>query len=44
MQAPHIFMAGRTTLIIAHHRPMLAYCDRVLTLEGGKLRQEEVKV
>lgn len=37
MHALDAYMAGRTTLIIAHHQSMLAYCDRVLTLEEGKL-------
>jgi ABC-type multidrug transport system fused ATPase/permease subunit len=36
MHALDAFMVGRTTLIIAHHRPILAYCNRLLTLEEGK--------
>lgn len=35
MQALDTFMTGRTTLLIAHHRSLLAYCDRVLMLERG---------
>jgi ATP-binding cassette subfamily C protein CydC len=41
MHALDAFIVGRTTLIIAHHQPMLAYCDRVLTLEEGKLCDEQ---
>jgi ABC-type multidrug transport system fused ATPase/permease subunit len=42
MRALDAFMAGRTTLIIAHHQPLLAHCDRVLTLDEGKLRGKKV--
>ena len=37
MEALDCFLAGRTTLIIAHEQPMLARCDRVLTLEQARL-------
>lgn len=37
MAALAVFMNGRTTLIIAHHQPVLAHCDRVLILEKGKI-------
>jgi ATP-binding cassette subfamily C protein CydC len=42
LHALEIFVAGRTTLIIAHHQPILAHCDKVLTLEAGKLLGERV--
>lgn len=32
-----VLMAGRTTLVISHHSPVLAQRDRVLTLERGKI-------
>ncbi len=35
--AMEAFMIGRTTLMIAHRRPMLSDCDRLMVLEHGKV-------
>ena len=41
MEALETFMTGRTAPIFAHRRPVLVDCDRVLTLDGGRLPSEE---
>jgi ATP-binding cassette subfamily C protein CydC len=44
MEALAEFKNGRTTLVIAHHHPILAHCDRVLTLEKGKIRSNKERM
>jgi ATP-binding cassette subfamily B protein len=42
LEALDEFLTGRTALIIAHRRPLLGRCDRVLTLRDGRLMSEEL--
>ena len=42
LEALDEFLTGRTALIIAHRRPLLGGCDRVLTLREGRLMSEEL--
>ncbi|MCO5196905.1 MAG: thiol reductant ABC exporter subunit CydC [Anaerolineae bacterium] len=38
MDALATFMQGRTTLVIAHHVPILARCDRIVRLHNGTVQ------